>query len=343
MKRFFLGTDSGATTSKTCGVREDGSPISLQLAQSSTRAQDGTEAVIRGWMEGLEKFLQANNLSWDEVAGVGLALPGPYLRYGVLDRTANLPPSFAGWEFHRDYSEAIANRAGREVPLYCGNDGNYGGVAEAAYVRGTKKASVIMLAPGSGLGAAYVGSNGLPLDGDTLNGLEGGHMPVPLHLLNLPLFKCGCGRTWGCVEPYTSISGLPQYLDHLLPKYPSHPLNQSDATAKEKALSLRGLAQQGDDLALEIFDTQARILGMHVANLTTAFDAEFVVIGGGLIDPESTTAEFRERYLGGIRAAAEPWFWPAQRNSVKIVAAHYGELSQAIGAALVALYSTQAD
>ncbi len=341
MKKIFLGTDSGATTSKTCGVREDGQPISLQLAQSSTRAQDGTEAVIHGWMEGLEKFLTANGLGWDEVAGVGLALPGPYIKYGVLDRAANLPASFAGWEFHRDYSQAIRQRAGREIPLYCGNDGNYGGVAEAAYVRGNRKASVLMLAPGSGLGAAYVASNGLPLDGDTLNGLEGGHMPVPLHLLDLPLFQCGCGRTWGCVEPYTSISGLPQYLQHLLPRYPEHELNSSDAPPKEKALSLRGRAQKGDPLALEIFDTQARILGLHVANLTTAFDAEYVVIGGGLVDPESTTEEFRQRYLQGIRAAAEAWFWPAQRGFVKIVPAHYGELSQAIGAALVALYSTQ--
>ena len=61
MKRIFLGTDSGATTSKTCGVNEDGSPISLQLAQSSTRAQDGTEAVIRGWMDGLESYAKISN------------------------------------------------------------------------------------------------------------------------------------------------------------------------------------------------------------------------------------------------------------------------------------------
>lgn len=339
MKKVYLGTDSGATTSKTCGVTEDGQPVSLQLAQSSTRAQDGTDAVIHGWMDGLEQFLERNGLLWEQVAGVGLALPGPYMKYGVLDRTANLPPSFAGWEFHRDYSDAIQKRAGRPIPLFCGNDGNYGGVAEAAYVRGSQKASVVMLAPGSGLGAAYVGSNGLPLDGDTLNGLEGGHMPVPLHILDLPLFQCGCGRTWGCVEPYTSISGLPQYLDHLLPKYPDHELNHSSKTPKEKALSLRGLAQNGDPLALEIFDHQARVLGIHVANLTTAFDAEYVVIGGGLMDPEATTPAFRERYLEGIRMAAEPWFWPAQRAMVKIVPAHYGELSQAIGAALVALYS----
>jgi predicted NBD/HSP70 family sugar kinase len=169
--------------------------------------------------------------------------------------------------------------------------------------------------------------------------MEGGHMPAPLHLLGgMRPFTCGCGRDWGCVEAYTTISGLPQLLAEFLPKHPGHPLASSTASIKEKVLSLRTLAQKGDALALEIFDFQARALGLHVANLTIALDAEFVVIGGGLIDPESTTPEFRARYLAGIRAAAEPYFFPMQRQCVKIVPAALGELSQAIGAALVALY-----
>jgi glucokinase len=36
-----------------------------------------------------------------------------------------------------------------------------------------------------------------------------------------------------------------------------------------------------------------------------------------------------------------PYLWPQQRNTLKIVAAELGELSQAIGAALVALYRHQ--
>jgi predicted NBD/HSP70 family sugar kinase len=336
---IFLGTDSGATTSKTCGVYSDGTPISQTLAQSSTNSQNGTGAVIKGWVEGLEKFLRENQLSWDRVRGVGLAIPGPYQSYGVLDRSANLPAAFAGWEFHADYSKAIEQAAGRPIPLVCGNDGNYGGVAEAAVVRGAKKAGVLMLAPGSGLGAAYVDPRGLPLDGDTLAGMEAGHMPAPLHLLGLPPFTCGCGRSWGCVEAYTTISGLPQFLDYLLPKYPDHELAKSVLPAKEKALSLRSRAQDGDALALEIFDLQARALGLHVANLSIAFDAEFVIIGGGLIDPGSTTEAFRERYLNGIRDAALPWLFPVQQRTLKIVTASLGELSQAIGAALVALYT----
>lgn len=341
MNDIYLGTDSGATTSKTCGVFADGTPISLRLAQSTTNSQLGTGAVVDGWIEGIEKFLAENSFSWEQVRGVGLAIPGPYQRYGVLDRSANLPPAFAGWDFHADYSRALAQRAGRSVPLVAGNDGNYGGVAEAAAVRGKKKASVLMLAPGSGLGAAYINPDGLPLEGDTLAGMEAGHMPAPIHLLGLPAFDCGCGRTWGCFEAYTTLSGLPQFLEFLAHKYSDHDLILSGEMAKEKALGLRGRAQKGDPLALEIFDYQAKALGLHVANLSIALDAEFVVIGGGLIDPDATTEEFRKRYLDAIYTAAEPWLFPVQRQRIKIVTATLGELSQAIGAALVALYTDQ--
>ena len=63
-----------------------------------------------------------------------------------------------------------------------------------------------------------------------------------------------------------------------------------------------------------MFDFQARAMGLHVATLAMALDPQFVVIGGGLMDPESTTDTFRERYLRIVRDAAEPYLWPAQRK-----------------------------
>ena len=342
-KGVFIGTDSGATTSKTGGVWTDGSIVSDKLMQSSTNSQAGREAVIKGWTQGVVDFLAANKLTWADVHGAGLAIPGPYKSYGVLERTANLPTSFEGWDFRADYSQALATAAGRQIPLVVGNDGNFGGVGEASQVRGNRKASVLMLAPGSGLGCAFIDQNGLPLDGDTLAGMEGAHMPAPLHLLGgVRPYKCGCGRDWGCVEAYTTISGLPQLLEDTLKKFPDHELAKSTAPTKEKALSLRTRAQKGDPLAIEIFDFQARAMGLHIANLAMALDPGFVVIGGGLIDPEATTPEFRERYLRLMREAAAPYLWPAQRARMKIVAASLGELSQAIGAALVAMYSVKA-
>lgn len=341
-KPVYIGTDSGATTSKVGGVWSDGTTISTKLVQQPTNSQLGPEAVVKSWVEAVDGFLAQNSLSWDQVQGVGLAIPGPYQRYGVLDRSPNLPESFAGFNFHVAYGNALAERAGRAIPVAFGNDGNFGGVAEAHHARGSTEGTVVMLAPGSGLGTAYIDRRGLPLDGDTLDGMEAGHMPAPLHLLdNVRPYPCGCGRKWGCFEVYTCLAGLPYMLEDRLPKYPDHELAKSDKSPKEKALALRGLAQKGDPLAVEIFDFQARAMGLHVANLAMALDPQFVVIGGGLMDPENTTEEFRERYLRIVRETARPWLWPVQRDFITIVPAALGDLSQAIGAALVALYQSR--
>ena len=339
-KKVFIGTDSGATTTKLCAVWEDGEPVSNKVLQRSTSSENGRGAVIESWIAGVSDFLAQNNLEWSQVAGVGLAIPGPYERYGVFSKTPNLPASFSGWDVYADYSAALAEKSGHRLPLVVGNDGNYGGVAEARLARGNTNATVMMLMPGSGLGAAFVGADGICLDGDTLAGMEAGHMAAAVHLLGLTgkPFSCGCGRDWGCVEAYTTISGLPQLLAEFIKRHPEHELAKSTAPIKEKVLSLRTRAQKGDALALEIFDFQARVMGLHVANMVMALDPGIVVIGGGLMDHEATTPEFRERYMRVIRETAVPYLWPPQRGTIKIVPAELGELSQAIGAALMALY-----
>ena len=334
----YIGTDGGATTSKIGGVWGDGTAVSLDLLQRSTNSQLGPEAVVRGWVAAIGEYLALHGLGWDQVGGVGVAIPGPRRSYGVLERGPNLPESFVGFDVYTAYSRALAEAAGRDVALAVGNDGNMGGAAEAARVRGEAGGTVLMLAPGSGLGCAYIDQHGLPLDGDTLAGMEASHMPAPLHLLDARPYPCGCGRTWGCVEMYTTLAGLPYLLADRIDRYPGHELATSALGPRERVLALRGLAQRGDPLAVEIFDFQARALGLHVANLAMALDPQYVVIGGGLMDAGATTDEFRERYLRIVGDAARPYLWPAQQERIRIVPATLGDLSQAIGAALVALY-----
>lgn len=337
-QHVYLGTDSGATTSKVAAIWSDGTPVATSLLQQPTNSRTGPATVVASWVRALSNYLEKYELSWDQVQGVGLAIPGPFRHYGVLDRSANLPDSFVGFDVHTAYSVALAERAKRPIPLTVGNDGDLGGVAEAQRLRGSGTSTVLMLAPGSGLGCAYIDQAGLPLDGATLAGMEGGHMAAPLQELNVPAYPCGCGRTWGCIEVYTTLSGLPHLLAAKLTEYPDHLLASSPLPLNERALALRGLAQTNDSLATSLFDFQARALGLHVANLAMALDPAFVVIGGGLMDPETTTAVFRERYLRLVRETAAPYLWPAQRTNLQIVAAQLGDLSQAIGAALVALY-----
>jgi len=337
----YIGTDGGATTSKVAGVWANGEAVSTKLLQRPTNADAGPDALMATWAAAITEYLDSNGLAWSNVRGVGLAIPGPYERYGVFGRSPNLPATFAGFDVHAGYARALERVAGSHIPLIIGNDGNMGGVAEAQRARGAVDASVIMLAPGSGLGCAFVDRRGLPLDGDTISGMEAAHMPAPLHLLDAKPYTCGCGRTWGCVEMYTTLAGLPSLLEEALKRHPNHELASSAGSSRHKALALRGLAQKGDLLALEIFDFQARALGLHVASLSMALDAQFVVIGGGLMDPESTTDEFRSRYLQIIRDTAAPYLWPPQRATLRVVPASLGDLSQAIGAALVALYRSR--
>jgi len=341
-KIIYIGTDCGASTSKVGGVWSDGSTISTKLLQAPTNSVDGPEAVVRSWVEAINTYLSQNNLTWEQVSGAGLAIPGPFQRYGVLDRSANLPENFTGFDVHTTYSNALAEQAGRAIPLTVGNDGDMGGVAEAQHARGNSNGTVLMLAPGSGLGCAYIDQHGLALSGDTLAGMEGGHMPLPLHLLGAKAYPCGCGRTWGCAEIYTCLAGLPYLLEEKLEQYPDHELARSSLSLKERAFALRGLAQKGDQLATELFDFQAKAIGLHIANLAMALDPKFVVIGGGLMDPESTSIAFRERYLGIVRSTAHEYLWPYQREVISIVPAALGDLSQAIGAALSALYKNRA-
>jgi glucokinase len=134
--------------------------------------------------------------------------------------------------------------------------------------------------------------------------MEASHMPAPLHLLGVEAWPCGCGRAWGCVEMYTSLAGLPRLLERAPAAQPDHALARSPLPIKERAFALRGLAQEGDALATGIFDFQAKAMGLFVAMLAMSLDPEFVVIGGGLMDPDAPTEPFRARYLHVRRRGA---------------------------------------
>src|SRR5204863_620035 len=166
------------------GVWADGQAISTKLLQRPTNSEACPDALMATWADAIHDYLTDNDLRWSDVGGVGLAIPGPYERYGVFGHSPNLPATFAGFDVHAGYLRALERRAGRPISLAIGNDGNMGGVAEAQRARGNIEAAVVMLAPGSGLGCAYVDRDGLPLDGDTISGMEAAHMPAPLHLLD---------------------------------------------------------------------------------------------------------------------------------------------------------------
>ena len=52
---LFIGTDSGATTSKIGVVLDLGKPVSWKLLQHPTNWQQGAQAEVEGWIEATAK------------------------------------------------------------------------------------------------------------------------------------------------------------------------------------------------------------------------------------------------------------------------------------------------
>lgn len=332
---IFLGIDCGATTSKVCGVDGEGHILSREMRQRPTQSEAGPEAVLQGWMDGLEDFLAGIERDWSSVSGVGLAIPGPYLGYGVLGPMPNMPKSLTGWRFLDELKTAVRTKSGRSIPVTTANDGALAGLAEARFLQRQSPGSVLMFAPGSGLGCSFVSADGKVLLGDHGAAAIFSHMPAPYAELGLPAFQCGCGRSWGCFEAYTAISGLPQLVQHLRATFPQHPLCRKLHLDKADVLPLRAMAQTGDSLALKVFEIQARALGLAVSAACMAYDPTHVVIGGGVMDKETTTSAFRQQYLETVRIAATPHCW-GDIEAIHFYEASLGELSQAVGAALYA-------
>jgi predicted NBD/HSP70 family sugar kinase len=333
--RVFLGLDSGATTCKVNGVDAEGRPLATVLRQFPTRSREGRETLLTDWMHAAETFLEAQQLTWDAVEGVGVAMPGPFESYGVLGALPNYPSEFRGWNYRADLEERLQRHAGRHLRVATGNDGHLAGLAEAREIQRDAPGGVLLFAPGSGLGSAFVDASGRMLEGDHLSAGFFCCMPLPYAELGLPKLSCGCGRDWGCTERYCALSGLPDLIRLVLPRHPEHPYHDGSRTEREQALELRDRAQQHDPLALEVFDLQAKALGFAVAMGSMAYDPSHVVIGGGLMDPDATTPPFRQRYLDGIRATAAPYLW-IPPEALQIHPARLGEHAQAVGAALLA-------
>ena len=61
-RQVYVGTDGGATTSKTGAVWADGTTVSTRLLQRPTGSADGPMAVVRGWVSGITEYLAAKAL-----------------------------------------------------------------------------------------------------------------------------------------------------------------------------------------------------------------------------------------------------------------------------------------
>jgi predicted NBD/HSP70 family sugar kinase len=141
---------------------------------------------------------------------------------------------------------------------------------------------------------------------------------------------CNCGRP-GDVESLCSLTAIERtLLPFFLAQNPNHELAGVDAHKAAKLV--RGLAERGDPLCMEVFRVQARVLGLFSDQMINTFDPDALIIGGGALE---TAQEFQHWFLREVRAGM-----PGQREEQADIPIHVmpnGDTAGARGAAIEAL------
>jgi glucokinase len=189
-----------------------------------------------------------------------------------------------------------------DLPTVIENDANAAAWGEFRFGAAAAHEDMIMITVGTGIGG------GIVIDGRMYRGSFGVAGEIG-HLNMVPDgLPCGCGSR-GCWEQYASGRALRRY--------------GRDRAANEPVLGKRLLelnegiadtitgsqitqaADEGDPLALEVYDELADWLGRGMADLASLFDPAVFVLGGGVSDSgallHDPVAKAFEKYLiGGV-------------------------------------------
>jgi predicted NBD/HSP70 family sugar kinase len=299
---YFVGLDIGGTTVKAVLVNHLAEQVG-PLAEVRSLVKDGYEATFGQLDNAIDQLAAAADIERAAIKGIGLDVPAPSSD-GVIWGRANLGEDWVG----TDIRGKLSARAG--IPVFMTNDGNAAALGEYA-LRHKHLGSLMLVAPGTGLGGGLVLPGGNIYEGMNGLALEVGHVSVPFREDDGELPACSCGLK-GCAEAWVSLMALRRRLRLELakPQWSDHPLNAIDAPIEEKAFKLREFAEKDDALAVSIFKQQGFILGYMIADMVRAFDPGLVVIGGGLAE-----TSFRDQYMVWIQEGFAERAWPVYRHS----------------------------
>ncbi|MDR0428017.1 MAG: ROK family protein [Dysgonamonadaceae bacterium] len=265
---YVLGIDMGATNT-AFGVVDARGNILFRDQISTTGYATGEEYVqVLG--SAINALISKNNLQ-RKIKGIGMGAPNGNMHEGTIEKAANIP-----WT--KTVVVPLAKMITEITGLNCKltNDANAAALGEMSYgaARGMKDFIVITL--GTGLGSGIVSNGQLVVGYDGFAG-ELGHS-ILVRNNGRP---CGCGR-FGCLETYASATGVArtarEFLeirqeDSLLRKITCRPI-----TSKDVFLA----AEEGDRLAIEIFDFTARMLGLALCDFITFSGPQAIILFGGL-------------------------------------------------------------
>lgn len=322
---YYIGVDIGGTTS-TLAVGDENRNVLAVSDQFPTSPDKGPAPVIAAIVEAAASEVGKLGGSLTDVPTLGLATPGPASHDGVLHMTPNLNPEH--WDqfpIRAELEKALREQAPELSVRYIG-DGQAAALGEYA-VRSRSiswdKApsdalpegqidSLFMVIVGTGLGGGAV------MGGQPIRGREGraghvGHILLPSYAFRYEhdqqLKK---GNAYATAESAISLSGLAHQLEYRLSldEWKDHPLNSVEGSSRDKAKRLRELAAERDVLANQLFDDQARALGIAMLSVNYLGDYDHLVIGGGVCDlapavrdryQEIAEDEYRKHALDGFR------------------------------------------
>jgi predicted NBD/HSP70 family sugar kinase len=200
------------------------------------------------------------------------------------------------WGF--DYRTALERLL--DLPVVYSNDTN----AAALYahhrhfgpVAGERSSAAAIV--GTGLGGGVI-HEGRMVKGAAGMAGELGHVQIPTDgvlVEGQPVPRCNCGFT-GDAESFASLTGIRNnLLPFWLTQYPDHELHGVDPA--EGAKLVRGLGEQGDEMALRIFEQQALAIGRLFTIVSNVVDPDVYFIGGGVLE---AAPNFRDWFLAQVR------------------------------------------
>jgi glucokinase len=267
VENLSIGIDIGGT--KVLGGVVDSSGNILTTHREDTPKAGGnelTQTIIGVAQELLSQF---------SAQSVGISAAG----FVSADRKTMLAtPNIAGWN-GVNLEEAISQQL--HLPVVIENDANAAAWGEAIYGAGRGESELMMVTVGTGIGGGLV-NNGELYRGAFGVAAEFGHMRLVPNG-----HPCGCGAL-GCFEQYASGSALHRHLLEAIEKDPARAqslLARGDGTiAGIKGSHITDAARDGDQLAIDAFNTTGDWLGAGIASICVIVDPACVVIGGGVID-----------------------------------------------------------
>lgn len=267
MKEYAFGIDLGGTTAKIGLFTTTGDL--LEKWEVPTDTSDQGVRILPNLAAAVQDKMAQRSLRPDQIEGVGLGVPGPVQDSSVV---AIVCANLGGWGDCDAGAQLSQLLGGLRVQV--GNDANVAALGEIWMGAAKGCRSAVMVTLGTGVGGGVV-ADGKLIEGAHGAGGEIGHITVNPQ----ETAQCGCGKH-GCLEQYSSATGVVRCMNKLLEQNPDVPctLRGRDFAAKD----VFDAARSGDKLAQQEVEDMTLTLALALGNIAAITDPEMFLVGGGV-------------------------------------------------------------